>query len=95
MTQICWLSPTSPPPAFPDVKQALTEPNGLLAAGGDLSSERLVYAYTHGIFPWYSDNEPILWWAPDPRAVLRRDDGPSRLTDPDPERRVAVSSSTS
>ena len=70
MTQICWLSPTSPPRAFPDVKQALTEPNGLLAAGGDLSSERLIYAYTHGIFPWYSDNEPILWWAPDPRAVL-------------------------
>jgi leucyl/phenylalanyl-tRNA--protein transferase len=55
---------------FPVIEEALSEPNGLLAFGGDLSIERLVKAYSHGIFPWYSDQEPILWWAPDPRMVL-------------------------
>ncbi|MBL3599623.1 MAG: leucyl/phenylalanyl-tRNA--protein transferase [gamma proteobacterium endosymbiont of Lamellibrachia anaximandri] len=55
---------------FPAVKFAEQEPNGLLAVGGDLSPERLVNAYRHGVFPWYSDNEPILWWSPDPRTVL-------------------------
>lgn len=55
---------------FPPVDAALAEPNGLLAAGGDLSPERLVAAYKHGIFPWYSSGEPILWWSPDPRLVL-------------------------
>ncbi|MCB1877268.1 MAG: leucyl/phenylalanyl-tRNA--protein transferase [Chromatiales bacterium] len=55
---------------FPDVEEALTEPNGLLAVGGDLSPARLLYAYRHGIFPWYSHDQPILWWSPDPRSVL-------------------------
>ncbi len=58
------------PPAFPPVEQALAKPNGLLAAGGELSPEWLLAAYRHGIFPWYSDGEPILWWSPDPRLVL-------------------------
>lgn len=56
--------------AFPDVAAALDEPNGLLAAGGDLSPRRLLDAYRHGIFPWYSRGEPILWWSPDPRMVF-------------------------
>lgn len=63
-----WLD--SSDPAFPDVTQALKDPNGLLALGGDLSSERLLNAYRHGIFPWYSEGQPILWWSPDPRLVL-------------------------
>ncbi|MEM9173261.1 MAG: leucyl/phenylalanyl-tRNA--protein transferase [Pseudomonadota bacterium] len=58
---------------FPPLDQALNEPNGLLAAGGDLSTERLLSAYTKGIFPWYCDGQPILWWSPDPRMVLRPD----------------------
>jgi leucyl/phenylalanyl-tRNA---protein transferase len=56
--------------AFPDVETALEEPNGLLAFGGDLRSERLLAAYAQGIFPWYSDDQPILWWSPDPRMVF-------------------------
>jgi leucyl/phenylalanyl-tRNA--protein transferase len=55
---------------FPPLEKALHEPNGLLAAGGDLSAERLVQAYRHGCFPWYQDGQPILWWSPDPRTVL-------------------------
>ncbi len=55
---------------FPDVQNALIEPNGLLAAGADLSSPRLIDAYSKGIFPWFSDDEPILWWSPDPRIVF-------------------------
>ncbi|MDG1066429.1 MAG: leucyl/phenylalanyl-tRNA--protein transferase [Luminiphilus sp.] len=55
---------------FPASIDALEEPNGLLAMGGDLSPQRLLHAYSRGIFPWFSSNEPILWWAPDPRAVL-------------------------
>lgn len=55
---------------FPPTDQALTEPNGLLAGGGDLSPERLLYAYRRGIFPWYEAGQPILWWSPDPRALL-------------------------
>src|SRR5690242_20153697 len=55
---------------FPPVERALREPNGLLAAGGDLSVERLVQAYRGGIFPWYSEGQPILWWSPDPRMAL-------------------------
>ena len=55
---------------FPDIEMALAEPDGLLAFGGDLSSERLLAAYSHGIFPWYSDGQPILWWSPDPRMVF-------------------------
>lgn len=58
---------------FPPLSQALDEPNGLLAVGGDLSIERLLLAYRSGIFPWYSENQPILWWSPDPRAVLYPD----------------------
>lgn len=56
--------------AFPPVEQALRSPNGLLAAGGDLSVPRLLEAYRHGIFPWFNEGEPILWWSPDPRTVL-------------------------
>lgn len=55
---------------FPPVEQALRQPNGLLAAGGDLTPERLLDAYRHGIFPWFSEGDPILWWSPDPRMVL-------------------------
>jgi leucyl/phenylalanyl-tRNA--protein transferase len=64
---IPWLRRGTP---FPPVEQALREPNGLLAAGADLSPERLLDAYRRGIFPWYSAGEPILWWSPDPRMVL-------------------------
>jgi leucyl/phenylalanyl-tRNA--protein transferase len=55
---------------FPPLATALSEPNGLLAVGGDLAPERLLAAYRRGIFPWYSPGEPILWWSPDPRMVL-------------------------
>ena len=55
---------------FPAVETALADPNGLLAMGGDLSAERLLDAYRHGIFPWFNPGEPILWWSPDPRMVL-------------------------
>jgi len=55
---------------FPPLATALSEPNGLLAMGGDLAPERLLAAYRRGIFPWYSPGEPILWWSPDPRMVL-------------------------
>ena len=68
--RITWLAPTDAPRAFPDVSLALCEPDGLLAAGGDLSSERLLAAYRCGIFPWYEQGQPILWWSPDPRCVL-------------------------
>lgn len=56
--------------AFPSPELALTEPDGLLAIGGDLCPQRLITAYRFGIFPWYSDNQPILWWSPNPRSVL-------------------------
>jgi leucyl/phenylalanyl-tRNA--protein transferase len=58
------------PTAFPNVEMAMTDPNGLLAIGGDLSIERLVAAYQKGIFPWYNEGQPIIWWSPNPRAVL-------------------------
>jgi leucyl/phenylalanyl-tRNA---protein transferase len=67
---IPWLRPEDPPDAFPLVEDAMLEPDGLLCAGGDLSSGRLIAAYRRGIFPWYSNGQPILWWSPDPRAVL-------------------------
>lgn len=67
---IVWLSERDSPQAFPPVERALSEPDGLLAAGGDLSPPRLLEAYRRGIFPWYSRGQPILWWCPDPRAVL-------------------------
>jgi leucyl/phenylalanyl-tRNA--protein transferase len=62
------LRPGVSAPSFPPVESAT--PEGLLAVGGDLSSERLLAAYRHGIFPWYNPGQPILWWSPDPRAVL-------------------------
>ena len=55
---------------FPPTQQALEDPNGLLAVGGDLSPERILQAYRLGIFPWFDDSQPILWWSPNPRAVL-------------------------
>lgn len=58
---------------FPHPCHALGDPNGLLAFGGDLSAERLLDAYRHGIFPWFNDGEPILWWSPDPRCVFLTD----------------------
>lgn len=65
-----WLDPYDPESPFPDVERALREPDGLLAIGGDLSPTRLLRAYRRGIFPWYSEDQPILWWSPDPRSVL-------------------------
>ena len=70
MTDLPWILPDDPPDAFPPVHQAFDEPSGLLAAGGDLSPERLEAAYRRGIFPWFSRGDPILWWSPDPREVL-------------------------
>lgn len=67
MSQIPWLESDS---EFPAPNQAMASPNGLLAAGGDLSPKRLLDAYKRGIFPWYEDGQPLLWWSPDPRAVL-------------------------
>jgi leucyl/phenylalanyl-tRNA--protein transferase len=67
---ITWLSPQDAPDWFPPLEQALDEPAGLLAAGGDLSPARVLAAYRRGIFPWYSPGQPVLWWSPDPRAVL-------------------------
>ncbi len=64
------LDGTPPDTPFPDPSLAETEPDGLLAVGGDLSPERLVNAYRQGIFPWYSAGQPLLWWSPDPRMVL-------------------------
>jgi len=68
---IAWLGTRTP---FPPLAAALAEPNGLLAAGGDLSPDRLLLAYRRGIFPWYSAGQPILWWSPDPRMVLYVDE---------------------
>jgi leucyl/phenylalanyl-tRNA--protein transferase len=70
MGSLRWLSRDARAEQFPPPSDALTEPNGLLAAGGDLAPERLLAAYTQGIFPWYQEGQPILWWSPDPRAVL-------------------------
>jgi leucyl/phenylalanyl-tRNA--protein transferase len=67
---ITWLAPEGDREWFPPLEQALDEPEGLLAAGGDLSPARLMAAYRRGIFPWYSAGQPVLWWAPDPREVL-------------------------
>jgi leucyl/phenylalanyl-tRNA--protein transferase len=68
---IPWLGTHDP---FPPVERALTDPNGLLAAGADLSPARLLDAYARGIFPWFSDGDPPLWWSPDPRMVLFLDE---------------------
>ena len=64
---IPWLDEDEP---FPPVERALREPNGLLAAGADLSPRRLLEAYARGIFPWFNEDDPLLWWSPDPRMVL-------------------------
>lgn len=71
MKSLLWLTRNQRADAFPPPSEALTEPNGLLAAGGDLEPGRLLAAYRQGIFPWYQEGQPILWWSPDPRAVLR------------------------
>lgn len=63
----------SPHIPFPDVELALDEPNGLIAIGGNLSTERLLSAYRQGIFPWYSEGEPVLWYSPNPRMVITKD----------------------
>lgn len=68
---IPWLTEST---HFPPVTQCLKEPNGLLAAGGELTANRLLEAYRHGIFPWYSPGDPLLWWSPDPRMVLMPDE---------------------
>ncbi|MGD2052472.1 MAG: leucyl/phenylalanyl-tRNA--protein transferase [Gammaproteobacteria bacterium] len=68
MSSIVWLEDNDY--EFPPVAQALSDPDGLLAAGGSLSPEILLKAYRHGIFPWYSEGQPVLWWSPDPRFVL-------------------------
>ncbi len=70
MRTVTWISAHDAPEWFPPPEQALEDPPGLLAAGGDLSPERLLAAYARGIFPWYSPGQPVLWWSPDPRAVL-------------------------
>ncbi len=69
-TTLHWLDPGDPPDSFPDTSRALRDPDGLLAVGGDLSIERLLAGYRRGIFPWYSEDQPILWWSPDARAIL-------------------------
>jgi leucyl/phenylalanyl-tRNA--protein transferase len=68
---IPWLRGDAP---FPPLSKALKSPNGLLCAGGDLSPGRIVEAYSRGIFPWFSEGDPILWWSPDPRMVLFPDE---------------------
>lgn len=73
MRQRPYLLDSDPEAPFPPTALALREPDGLLAVGGDLSPARLLSAYRNGIFPWYSEGQPILWWSPDPRAVLRTD----------------------
>jgi leucyl/phenylalanyl-tRNA--protein transferase len=70
MNAIALLHPDDPPDHFPDPAGAAAAPDGLLAIGGDLTPERLLAAYRRGIFPWYEAGQPILWWSPDPRAIL-------------------------
>ncbi len=73
MGTLTWLDPSDPDGDFPPVDYALREPDGLLAVGGDLAPERLLRAYRRGIFPWYEKGQPILWWSPDPRALIYTD----------------------
>ena len=70
MSSLPWLEAGDP---FPDIDQALSDPNGLLAAGASLTSRQLIKAYSAGIFPWYEADQPILWWSPNPRSVLLPD----------------------
>jgi leucyl/phenylalanyl-tRNA--protein transferase len=69
-----WIEPDSPPDNFPAIENALSHPDGLLCFGGDLSDERLLCAYERGIFPWYSEGQPIMWWSPSPRCVIYPDE---------------------
>lgn len=71
MSTISWLGPSDGPDALPPPSAALSDPNGLLAAGGALKPDWLLASYENGIFPWYEEGQPILWWCPDPRCVLR------------------------
>ena len=71
---IPFLAPDDDVTPFPPVCMALNEPNGLLMAGGNLNPKRLIAAYRNGIFPWFEAGEPILWWSPDPRCVIRSAD---------------------
>ncbi len=64
------IAPYAPTESFPSVAQALEDPDGLLAVGGDLSPQRLIHAYRQGIFPWFGEEQPILWWSPNPRTVI-------------------------
>ncbi|SBV35729.1 leucyl/phenylalanyl-tRNA-protein transferase [uncultured Stenotrophomonas sp.] len=73
MNQRPFLLPPAPDAPFPPAELALREPDGLLAVGGDLSPARLLNAYAGGIFPWFSEGQPLLWWSPDPRMVFRTD----------------------
>ncbi len=68
--QLPILDPLNPDEDFPEIESALSEPDGLLAAGGCLSPQRIIRAYQQGIFPWFNPGEPILWWSPNPRLVL-------------------------
>ncbi len=70
MTRVPWIAPDDDATPFPDADLALAEPNGLLAIGGSLTPRRLVMAYRAGIFPWFAEDQPVLWWSPDPRAVI-------------------------
>lgn len=74
MNGIVWLGDEEDPAWFPPATSALNEPDGLLAAGGELTPARVLAAYERGIFPWYSEGQPVLWWSPDPRAVLFPDE---------------------
>ena len=73
MSQRLFLLPPDPAAPFPPAELALRQPDGLLAIGGDLDPQRLLNAYRGGIFPWFSEGQPILWWSPDPRTVFRTD----------------------
>jgi leucyl/phenylalanyl-tRNA--protein transferase len=70
-SKLYWVADNILADDFPDVSSALRDPNGLLAIGGDLTAARLVDAYRRGIFPWFNAGQPILWWSPDPRCVLK------------------------
>ena len=74
MSELRWLSAANGPESLPDPADALIEPNGLLAAGGSLEPAWLLKSYRRGIFPWFETGQPILWWSPDPRTVLRPDE---------------------
>ncbi|NNF51932.1 MAG: leucyl/phenylalanyl-tRNA--protein transferase [Gammaproteobacteria bacterium] len=73
MSTLHWITAEALPDDFPSPEMALTDPDGLLASGGDLSVARLLAAYRRGIFPWYDSGQPVLWWSPNPRAFLPAD----------------------